>query len=381
MYRNPGIYNPYLTLTDETGCIVQINAPQNVTVLGSTPFFSVDKHAFCDSSVIAFTDFTISNDGLATETFNFGDGSPAETLNPGTGNFDPSHDYTRSGLWTATLQVVTNSACTETYTDTIHAYQTPHPVISIPNITCIGLIQFQGSITAPQTDSISYNWTFGNGQTSQTQDPTVRMAPGTYTVALRTSVSFGCTDTSSAPVTVHPLPLIHGPHEITTPVGIPVTIPFTYSPGVVSYTWTPADNLDCPTCANPVTTIVFARTYAVTATDSNNCSASDTILIKTICNDKNYWFPNTFSPNGDGVNDYFFPRGTSLYNIQSLTIFNRWGQMVFQRRDFPANVQNLGWDGAYAGKPAPADAYVYMAQVVCENAQVVLLSGNVTLIR
>ena len=380
-YRNPGNYAPIMVLTDASGCIVNMGGASAITVLGATPFFSVNKHDFCDTGTVIFTDFTISNDGLATETYMFGDGSPNQSLSPGTGNFDATNDYTKPGLWTATLQVTTNSGCVESYSDTIHIYRTPHPVITIPSITCTGLIQFQGSTAIPTTDSIAWDWSFGNGKTSQVQDPALQMAPGNYVVLLRTTVPFGCSDTTSSPVTINPLPVIKGPHVITTPVGIPVTIPFTYSPNIATYLWTPTDNLDCPTCANPTATIIYATTYSVTVTDANSCSASDTILIKTICNEKNYWFPNTFSPNGDGVNDYFYPRGTSLYNVQSLTIFNRWGQMVFQRRDFPANAQNMGWDGTFAGKPAPSDAYVYIAQVVCENAQVVVLSGNVTLIR
>jgi hypothetical protein len=55
--------------------------------------------------------------------------------------------------------------------------------------------------------------------------------------------------------------------------------------------------------------------------------------------------------------------------------------MVFQRRDFPANAQDMGWDGNFNGHPAPADAYVYMVEVICENAQVVAIHGSVTLVR
>ncbi|HLZ85815.1 MAG TPA: gliding motility-associated C-terminal domain-containing protein, partial [Puia sp.] len=119
----------------------------------------------------------------------------------------------------------------------------------------------------------------------------------------------------------------------------------------------------------------------VTATDTNNCKAIDSVLIKTICNSDNIFMPNTFSPNGDGVNDVFYPRGKSLYNVQSLTVFNRWGQMVFQRSDFPANTQSMGWDGNFNGHPAPADAYVYIVEVICENAQVVAIHGTITLVR
>ena len=381
MYRNPSEYYPALLLTDETGCIYFYSSNIGITVLGATPYFSVNKSAFCDSSLVNFTDFTISNDGFATETYIFGDGSPNQMQTGGTGAFNVSNYYDKVGSWIATLQVVTNDGCPSSYSDTIHVYQTPHPTITIPNITCTGLIQFQGGLTSPQIDSIRWSWEFGNGETSSLQNPDILMPPGKFTITLKASDPFGCIDSASSTVTINPVPLINGPHELTVPLGIPVTIPFTYSPNVINYNWTPTANLSCTDCANPVATLTLATTYSVTATDANSCSATDTIFIKTVCNDKNYWFPNTFSPNGDGVNDYFYPRGTSLYNIQSLTIFNRWGQMVFLRRDFPANAQNMGWDGTFGGKLAPTDTYVYIAEVVCENAQVITISGNVTLIR
>jgi gliding motility-associated-like protein len=119
----------------------------------------------------------------------------------------------------------------------------------------------------------------------------------------------------------------------------------------------------------------------VIVTDSSNCTDTASILIKTVCNDDNYFIPNTFSPNNDGVNDYFYPRGRSIYNIQSMRVFNRWGQMVFQRQNFPANSETMGWDGTFNGRPAPSDAYVYIVEVICNNAQVVALQGTVTLVR
>jgi hypothetical protein len=55
--------------------------------------------------------------------------------------------------------------------------------------------------------------------------------------------------------------------------------------------------------------------------------------------------------------------------------------MVFQRRDFPANSQEMGWDGTVNGRPAPPDAYVYIVEVICDNAQLIAIHGTVTLVR
>jgi len=379
-YRSPTTFTPILYLTDATGCIVPI-VYTPLTVLGAVPFFTATPAAFCDTGVVAFNDFTISNNGVLTKTFSWGDGTSTSEQPPQTNPFDTTHYYSTPGFQLATLTVVTLANCTASYTDTIRIYQTPQPVISDTGNMCAGLVQFLGKLAVPDPDTIFWHWDFGDGQTSNVQDPLVQAGAGTYNVTLRAYVSLGCADTTTSAITVNPNPVIQGPKAISTPVGVPVTIPFTYSPNVSAWAWTPAANLNCTDCPNPAATLIFAQTYSVLVTDSNHCTDTASILINTICNEENYFLPNTFSPNGDGVNDYFYPRGTGLYNIQSMTIFNRWGQIVFQRKNFPANSETMGWDGTFNGKPAPMDAYVYMVEVICNNAQVVPLHGNVTLIR
>ncbi|HUB61036.1 MAG TPA: PKD domain-containing protein [Puia sp.] len=379
-YRSPNTFIPYLDLTDATGCIVPVENG-TLTVLGAVPFFTAAPVAFCDTGTVVFNDFTITNNGVQSKTYSFGDGSTASQPPPQTNPFDTTHYYNTPGTMLATLTVVTLANCTASYTDTIRVYQTPQPVISDSGYLCAGLIQFLGTLAVPDIDTLFWKWDFGNGQTANIQNPVANAAAGTYTVTLIASTSFGCADTTSTSVTINPNPTIKGPKVITTPVGVPVTIPFTYSPDVTTWSWTPEANLSCTDCATPAATLIFAQSYSVLVTDSNHCTDTASILINTICNEGNYFFPNTFSPNGDGMNDYFYPRGSGLYNIQSLTIFNRWGQMVFQRKNFPANSETMGWDGTFNGKPAPMDAYVYVAEVICANAQVVAIHGNVTLVR
>ena len=379
-YRSPNTFTPVLYLTDATGCIVPITYTP-LTVLGAVPFFTATPLAFCDTGAVAFNDFTISNNGILSKTYSWGDGTSTSEQPPQTNPFDTTHYYSSPGFQLATLTVVTLANCTASYTDTIRVYQTPQAVISDTGNLCAGLVQFLGKLAVPDPDTIFWHWDFGNGQVFNVQNPLVQAGAGAYNVTLRAYVSLGCADTTTATITVNPNPVIKGPKMISTPVDVPVTIPFTYSPDVSVWAWTPAANLNCTDCPNPVATLTFAQTYSVLVTDSNHCTDTASILITTVCNEGNYFVPNTFSPNGDGVNDYFYPRGSGLYNIQSMTVFNRWGQIVFQRKNFPANSESMGWDGTFNGKPAPMDAYVYIIEVICNNAQIVPLHGNVTLIR
>ena len=91
--------------------------------------------------------------------------------------------------------------------------------------------------------------------------------------------------------------------------------------------------------------------------------------------------PNTFSPNGDGMNDIYYPRGRGINTIRSLRIFNRWGQMVYERKNFNANDASAGWDGTFKGARLSPDVYVYILDLSCENNSIITMKGDITLIR
>lgn len=94
--------------------------------------------------------------------------------------------------------------------------------------------------------------------------------------------------------------------------------------------------------------------------------------------------PQAFTPNGDGVGDRYTLFGNGILKINSLRIRNRWGEMVFEAKNIPAGSQQPGesWDGNFGGKPAPADMYVYEAEVLyIDNRISDKLRGNIYLVR
>jgi gliding motility-associated-like protein len=115
-------------------------------------------------------------------------------------------------------------------------------------------------------------------------------------------------------------------------------------------------------------------TYTLTYTDPNGCSSSDNITLYVLPVSQ-VFFPNAFTPNGDGNNDIYYSYGGSIKYI-TLTIFNRWGEKVFD-----SNNQFVGWDGNYKGKPQPPGVYVYLAKVVLLNDEERNFTGSLTLIR
>jgi gliding motility-associated-like protein len=375
-YGAPNTYSPVLTLTDHGGCIVGVGGANAIRVIGAEPFYSQDRKTFCDSGPVTFTNFIIGNDPVTSYTWDFGDGITS-TTDP-----NPNHNYTSPGVYPTSLTVNTQSGCTKTLRDTVRVYRTPVPSIVSKDIVCIGdTVSFEGPLAVADT-SITWNWNLGNGKTAATQNTnTIYNTAGNYTINFQATNLVGCSGSSTKNIMVAPPPVItKGPDPVIA-VGTGVTLPVSYTGNINSYTWTPTGKLSCADCPVPFANPQFTTTYKIAVTDQNGCIASDKITVNVICNEENYFIPNTFSPNADGMNDLFYPRGKSLYTIRAMRVFNRWGELVYEKKDFASNNPSAGWNGLYKGKPAGKDVYVYIVEVVCENAQIVVLKGNVTLIR
>ena len=136
----------------------------------------------------------------------------------------------------------------------------------------------------------------------------------------------------------------------------------------------------CQTCLEPFVSPRQTTSYTITASDENGCSA--TAVIEVLIDLKlPVYLPNAFSPNDDGINDYFLPLGgQQLVLIRRLQVFDRWGGLLYDQTDLPPN-GNSGWDGRANGRPLQAGVYVYLAEVELIDGSTTLLSGEVLLVR
>ncbi len=149
-------------------------------------------------------------------------------------------------------------------------------------------------------------------------------------------------------------------------------------PGV-NYNWSPETWLSDPgsssTTATPPPGTYW---YYVVLDDGNGCVYTDSvkiIVIDVFCYDPYLFFPNAFSPDGDGINDILYARGIYIEEME-LLIFDRWGNLVFESYN-PAN----GWDGTYNNKLCDPDVYAYYLKILCFNKVYYIKKGNITLIR
>lgn len=183
--------------------------------------------------------------------------------------------------------------------------------------------------------------------------------------ALAPSVELPATDTLRVGSTIQLDPVVSG------------TQPFLWQ-------WAPSpppDWLSCYDCPNPIASPLASIVYTVTVTDANGCEAQDSIRL-VVLHCAEVYTPNVFSPNNDSVNDWFYFLSEDCpIRIHYLRIFNRWGGMVFERKDFPTNIESLGWDGNLKGKPLTSNVFVWIAEIEFPDGSVVLKTGDVTLLR
>ncbi|HRG51862.1 MAG TPA: PKD domain-containing protein, partial [Bacteroidia bacterium] len=138
----------------------------------------------------------------------------------------------------------------------------------------------------------------------------------------------------------------------------------------VEYVWDPFTGLSCSNCPDPVIrNIKEDKVYILTVTSPIGCVAKDTLNIRIFCGE-NLWVPNAFTPNNNGLNDVFYPQAPGYGIVRLMTIYDRWGEVVFKQEDFPLNDSNYGWDGTYKGdKIAGPDVYTYVIHFICVSGE------------
>lgn len=166
------------------------------------------------------------------------------------------------------------------------------------------------------------------------------------------------------------------------------SIPFSILSGatISSVTW----NFDDPSSgANNTSTLLTPRhlfskagIYKIRAIVNFNCGADTIFKTITVINcdsivgDCQLLVPTAFTPNGDGINDKFYPSSICTFENYKCLIFNRWGQLIYTTSN-----QTEKWDGKYKGSDCPVGAYVYLITYRFPAQQTKDVYGTITLLR
>lgn len=159
----------------------------------------------------------------------------------------------------------------------------------------------------------------------------------------------------------------------TVPAGTAVQLQASITGSYTSFTWIPAAGLVDAQSLTPMTTPLQGdATYRLKVVADNGCEQTKEAVIKVVTK---FYMPDSFTPNGDGLNDLFrIPPGVAI-DLEELAVYDRWGNRVFRTAD-PAK----GWDGRHKGKEVPTGLYVYTLSGADDKGKV-FVRGTVLLAR
>jgi PKD repeat protein len=198
------------------------------------------------------------------------------------------------------------------------------------------------------------------------------------------SDSAGCySDTATASVQVYPLPAVDAGPDRVIPYNSSFTLAPVYNATVAAYLWEPAVGLSCNNCPAPSGTLLQSTTYTIKTTSVQGCTASDKITLAIACENRNLLLPTAFSPNGNGINEYFYPITRGYRIIKKFVIFNRRGNKVFERQNFAPNDRSAGWNGIIRGAETvtTTESFVWYVEAECEQGELVTSKGTVVLVK
>ncbi len=140
---------------------------------------------------------------------------------------------------------------------------------------------------------------------------------------------------------------------------IPGTALQLYASGGVAYFWFLSEySVSDSRIPNPVTQPEDSTAYFVMITDANGCEKLDTLIVTVGGNPLDIEAPNLITPNGDGKNDELKFGDLTKYGVNSLRVYNRWGQLLYEKINYQTDEERF--DGTHKGKPLPAGNYYYV---------------------
>jgi gliding motility-associated-like protein len=384
-YSMAGDYIVKLIVTSQAGCSTTFS--KTLTVAGSIPiaaFTVLTPDKLCSDAGVVFEDRTTIDFGEITKIewyYDYGNNPSLKFTDDNTAKrSDPpkQYSYTYPVFFTPATKTVTvkmvafsGTTCMDEELQTITLHAVPRVLFdSIPAICSdakpIQLTQakeIHGVLTGTGTYS-------GKGVTPTGLFNQAITGLGTHTLTYTFVADNGCTDFKTQTITVNEIPTATIiPKKFVLDGGM-IKLPAAATGNNLTYKWTPALYLDKDDILNPETTPTDDITYTLTVTTDKGCTASTEIFIKVL---KFPEVPNSFTPNGDGVNDTWNVKHLESYPNATVHIFNRYGEKLFQTVNYLTP-----WDGTKNGSDLPFGTYYYIINP--QNGRKII-SGSVTILR
>jgi gliding motility-associated-like protein len=361
---NPSVTTTYplLTITDGIGCVTTVT-DQSATItvdpsgsLTITPDTSICTNGIVQLHVSGGQMFTWSPAGLLNNNM-----IPDPVAKP----VQPTRFFV-TGL-------DPNSCIAK---DSVMVNFLPKPVFSAPGdkATCKG---FPVILTGNNDPGKMYSWT-PIASLNNPNSPNPVATPDQNTVYHLVISDPVCTEYDSAfdvQVVVNEVPVVVAKKSNDLDCS-DLTAQLSVS-GADSYSWQPTLGLDDPLSEMPVASISATTQFVVKGINSSGCYSYDSVTVVVNKTGQNLFsVPNAFSPNNDGVNDCFGIRNWGNVTLRDFSIYNRWGQKVFQTTN-PSQC----WDGTFQGEQQPVGGFVYVIKASSFCQENIVRQGIVMLIR
>jgi gliding motility-associated-like protein len=377
VYATPLATTTYSVTGTSIECVSVDTVTVYVKLYPTTTFMAAGPVCIGQNATVIYTG---NGGGNSTYNWNFYGG----TAVPDTGPGPFLVNWLTPGSHEVTLNI-SLEGCDTSATDTVYVTSSPpHPALTADTaIGCPGLdVCFTSAAVG---NNIGYIWGFGDGDTSHAQNPCyVYQDTGVFSVSFQVALSPECIyDTTMANlINVLPLAVAAFTPDVTVIQQPQSLISFTnQSQGAAGYLWdfyaaySFSQILGTSTDADPSFNYTAYGKFNVSLYAYNELGCPDSVTRSvTVWPAQNFYIPNAFTPNGDGINDDIYIYTQPGATVVSFQIFDRWGEKV---HDGP-----YPWDGTYRGEPCSPGVYVYIATIqVVDTTNAVQNKGTITLIR
>lgn len=289
--------------------------------------------------------------------------------------------YSTPGYKTVVVEATGTRGCSIVNSTTFYAGpkpETPTITANKPNFC----INDEIKLIATEIPGATYLWTGPNNFTATTANISVPVTNLNQAGDYSLSITVGTCTSDKAIINIPPIvknPIASFSTNPQLPGKFAAPVPFqfiNYSKDANNYIWDFGDG-ESSTESNPTHTYAKSGKYTVTlnAFTINNCVHTTSINNLVILDEGSLLIPNSFSPNGDGINDEFT---INLVNLKKfgINIFNRYGEKVFSSN----NIFN-SWDGTWKNQPLPVGAYYYEITAIDIHNKTIKYKGSITLLR
>jgi gliding motility-associated-like protein len=378
IYPNWGYKNCTLQAISNNSCY---SLKSNLVTVHANPVANFKANSTCLGDVTNFQNYSTTADGAITNyMWDFNGDNITDNI-----SINPTLTYTANGIYLTKLEVQTQFGCVNVMSKPVYVNAKPVPMFTATNKQgCPSLcVPFQNSSYISAGTIATYQWDFGdNSGPLYLKNPIHCYNSGTFNVTLKCVSDSGCISnyTSPALVNVYPKPIagfmvtpeeldeFEPKIEVTNTSTGASSLSYMVNPGGNYYTPNFIHNLNSQS-PGEVLIVQFA---------TNNFGCNDTMIkILHIKPAFVIYLPNTFTPNGDGLNDGFGAKGVGILEFE-MQVYDRWGHVVFRSNDIMTY-----WDGTVKNgdEPIKDDVYTWKVQVVDINHKNHDLVGHVTVLK